>query len=281
MSINLESVSYTYLKKTPLARSGLAAVTLAVGPGEWLAVMGATGSGKSTLLMHLNGLLKPDSGRVLLAGVDIHRSAATLKEARRQVGLVFQYPERQLFGSTVWEEIAYGPQNFSYPEQMVEQRVTLAMEAVGLACNRYRNRSPFRLSGGEKRRVALAGVLATQPKVLALDEPTAGLDPTGRKMFIETVKRLHRDQGLTIIWVTHEIAEIAGLADNLAVLDQGQVCRHGSIRQVLADPVIGELGLDIPLPVQIARMLREKGRKVTGDPVTLEEIQNEIIHNFR
>jgi len=281
MPIQLKGISYTYAKKTPFARQGLADINLSIEDGEWLVIMGPSGSGKSTLLQHLNGLIKPDQGEVLLEGISIHSSIAALKAARQKIGLVFQYPEHQLFGSTVFEEVAYGPENYGHPPEQIETKVRAAMEAVGLTFEKYRDRPPYRLSGGEKRRVALAGVLATTPAVIALDEPTAGMDALGRQKLIQTITRLNRNHGLTVIWVTHEIGKIAESADRLLVLDQGQKVLHGPVREILNSPALAGLGLDIPLAVQVADRLRNKGRQVEGQPMTIEEIKREIIKLVR
>ena len=277
MSIEIKNVSYVYSKGTPFARQAIKGINLRAGRGEWLAVMGPTGSGKSTLLQHLNGLLKPDSGEVLLDDKDIHSSAASLKEARQKVGLVFQYPEHQLFGATVYEEVAYGPENYGCPQDKIPELVQKAMDTVGMGYDRYKSRQPYELSGGEKRRVALAGVLAALPEVIVLDEPTAGLDTSGRQLLIATITRLNRDHGITVIWVTHEITEIAHLADRLIVLNNGEVVITGKTREVLADPIMSEMGLDIPPAVAISRALGGRGLQVRGQPVTLDEIREEII----
>ncbi|MBU7007432.1 energy-coupling factor transporter ATPase [Phosphitispora fastidiosa] len=277
MSIEIKNVSYKYSKGTPFARQAIKGIDLRAARGEWLAVMGPTGSGKSTLLQHLNGLLKPDSGEVLLDDKNIHSSAASLREARRKVGLVFQYPEHQLFGASVYEEVAYGPENYGYPQDEITELVQRAMDTVGLGYERYKNRQPYELSGGEKRRVALAGVLAASPEVIVLDEPTAGLDTSGRQLLIGTITRLNRDHGITVIWVTHEITEIAHLADRLVVLNNGEAVITGKTRDVLADPIMSEMGLDIPPAAVISRELRGRGLEVRGQPVTLDEIREEII----
>ena len=277
MSIEIKNVSYVYSKGTPFARQAIKGINLRAARGEWLAVMGATGSGKSTMLQHLNGLLKPDSGEVLLDDKNIHSSAASLREARQKVGLVFQYPEHQLFGATVYEEIAYGPENYGCFPDEIPELVQRAMDTVGLGYDRYKSRQPYELSGGEKRRVALAGVLAALPEVIVLDEPTAGLDAVGRQLLTETITRLNRDRGITVIWVTHEIKEIAHLADRLIVLNKGEVAIAGKTREVLADPMMLELGLDIPPAVAISRELGGRGVQVRGQPVTLDEIREEII----
>ncbi len=277
MSIEIKNVSYVYSKGTPFARQAIKGVNLRAARGEWLAVMGPTGSGKSTMLQHLNGLLKPDSGEVLLDDKNIHSSAASLREARQKVGLVFQYPEHQLFGATVYEEIAYAPENYGCSPDEIPELVQRAMDTVGLGYDRYKSRQPYELSGGEKRRVALAGVLAALPEVIVLDEPTAGLDAVGRQLLTETITRLNRDRGITVIWVTHEITEIAHLAERLIVLNKGEVAIAGKTREVLANPMMSELGLDIPPAVAISRELGGRGVPVRGQPVTLDEIREEII----
>ncbi|WP_418791449.1 energy-coupling factor transporter ATPase [Phosphitispora sp. TUW77] len=277
MSIEIKNVSYMYSKGTPFARQGIKDVNMRVARGEWLAVMGPTGSGKSTMLQHLNGLLKPDSGEVLLDDKNIHSSAVSLIEARQKVGLVFQYPEHQLFGATVYEEIAYGPENYGYPSDQIPEIVKKSMDIVGLDFDKYINRQPYELSGGEKRRVALAGVLAASPEFIVLDEPTAGLDAVGRQLLIKTITSLNRDHGTTIVWVTHEITEIAHLVDRMIVLNNGKVVITGKMREVLADPIVSELGLDIPPAIAISGELRGRGVPVRGQPVTLDEIREEII----
>lgn len=281
MSIELINVSYTYSKSTTFAKQALEKINFRIGSGEWVAVMGTTGSGKSTLLQHLNGLLKPQTGEVLLNNVNIHSSSETLRQARQKVGLVFQYPEHQLFGSSVWEEIAYGPLNFGYTDAEIDSMVSSAMESIELDFEKYRDRSPYNLSGGEKRRVALAGVLASKPSVIILDEPTAGLDFQGRQRLIDTIVKFNQDQGITVIWVTHEISEIASLASRVVVLDQGRIILDGSTRDVLSNPLLPKLGLDVPLAVEIAEVLKKKGKNVEGQSITLDEIKEQILRLVR
>lgn len=281
MPIELTNVSYTYLKGTPLARLGLRDVDLHIGDGEWIAVMGPTGSGKSTLLQHLNGLLKPDAGTVLIDNFDIHSSAKILRETRQKVGLVFQYPEHQLFSSTVWKEICYGPENFGFSSSDVETAVKKAMDIVGLEFTRYKDCSPTELSGGEKRRVALAGILAANPRFIVLDEPTAGMDYSGKQRIVEAVRQLNRDRGVTVVWVTHDITEVADLADRLLVLNSGRVEAVGATREILADLRLAALGLDVPIAVTVADCLRKKGKPLAGYPVTIDEIKQEIVNLLR
>lgn len=281
MSIELKNVNYIYSKGTPFARQSLHDINLFIADGEWVTLMGPTGSGKSTLVQHLNGLLKPTDGKVLLNGEDIHGSLSTLKKSREVVGLVFQYPEHQLFGASVIEEITYGPINFGYSAEEAEELAREAMETVGLEFEKYKDRSPHELSGGEKRRVALAGVLAVKPKVIALDEPTAGLDMTGKKVLTETITRLNREKGITVIWVTHEITDIALLAERLIVLKSGGVVLDGPLRETLSNPLMQELGLDVPVAVEVANGLKRRGKQMDGLPLTIDEIHDEIIKLVR
>lgn len=277
MSIELKNISYTYSKGTPFVKQGIKDLSLSIKDGEWIVVMGSSGSGKSTFLQHLNGLLKPDTGTVLVDGQDIHSTPANIKEARRKVGFVFQYPEHQLFGGTIYEEIAYGPENYGFTKEQIEILVKNSMETVGLSYDLYKDRSPHELSGGEKRRVALAGVLATKPSVITLDEPTAGLDALGKEKLFDTIYKLNKEHGITVIWVTHELTRIAAVANRLLVINKGEIVLNEAIRNALERPIIKELGLDVPLAVEIAHMLKNRGKTLDGQPVTLEEIKNEII----
>ena len=279
MPLELKSVNYTYSKGTPFAHKGLSEVSVRVSDGDWIAVMGPTGSGKSTLLQHMNGLLKPDTGEIMLNNENIHSSKGCLEVARKKVGFVFQYPEHQLFGSTVYEEVAYGPENFGF--EGIEKQVATAMAAVGLDFAKYKDRSPHELSGGEKRRVALAGILAVNPQVIALDEPTAGLDPNGKKMLFDTIAALNRQWGVTIIWVTHEISEISMMANKLLVIDRGRIVLQGPVREILANPLMSELGLDVPVAVTVADGLKRKGKPVQGKPFTVDEIKKEVLRLVR
>lgn len=277
MSIELKDVSYTYSKGTPFSIQGISAVNLRIQDGEWVVIMGPTGSGKSTLVQHLNGLLKPDEGEVIVNGTNIHSSKKALRQARREVGLVFQYPEHQLFGSSVFEEIAYGPENYGLAGIEVEIRVMEAMAAVGLDYDRYKDRSPHELSGGEKRRVALAGVLAVQPRLIALDEPTAGLDYDGKAMLLKTMTKLNRELGISVVWVTHEITEIAELANRLLVLNQGRVALDGPVREILSEQLLLELGIEVPLVVRVAHGLKKRGWSFTDMPVSVQEAVDQIL----
>lgn len=277
MPIQLINVSHTYSKGTSFTTQGLRDFSLSIQDGEWIMLMGPTGSGKSTLLQHLNGLLKPDKGAIIINGVNIHSSKVALRQARREVGLVFQYPEHQLFGSNVFEEIAYGPENYGLTGIDVESRVMQAMDTVGLDYDRYKDRSPQELSGGEKRRVALAGVLAVQPRFIALDEPTAGLDYTGRAMLLEAITRLNREYGITVVWVTHEAADIAGRADRLVVINKGSLVLDGPVREAFGEPLLIELGIEVPLAVGVAHGLKKRGWHFPNISLTVPEVTNEIL----
>lgn len=277
MSILIADLSHVYSPGTPFARIALADINLEIAGGEWVGLVGATGSGKSTLVQHLNGLLKPTSGRVEVNGINISALRKIPVEVRTIVGMVFQYPEHQLFESTVFDEIAFGPRNLGLLEEAVAVRVKEAMTVMGLDYTGFKSRVPFHLSGGEKRRVAIAGVLAMHPKVLVLDEPTAGLDPGARKNFITRMQELHREQNLTIIWVTHNMNEIAGLASRLVILQEGRVARDGSPREVFAaEDEILAAGLEIPAVTVLARELAARGEKLRPDLVTMAEACGEI-----
>lgn len=277
MLIEFTDVSFTHSKRTPFATQALDKLNIRITEGDWLVVMGPTGAGKSTFLQHMNALLKPESGEIKLHGHNIHASRELRREARQKVGLVFQYPEHQLFGNTVWEEVSYGLINFGCPEALLAGKVKQAMEMVGLDFEKYKGRQPYQLSGGEKRRVVLAGVLACQPEIIALDEPTAGLDAAGRQILIRTIADLNRKHNITVIWVTHEISEISHLAKRLVIMDRGKIVLDNEIRKGLESSLVEDLGLDIPLPLQTARLLRKKGCQIQGSPVTLEEIKTEIL----
>lgn len=236
LPIELKDISYTYMPGTPYERKALQHVTLTIDDGTFVAIAGHTGSGKSTLLQHLNGLLTPTTGQVLVDGVDLSPKQRSEKPAalaaRRSVGMVFQYAENQLFEETIFEDVAFGPRNFGCEETEIDQRVRAAMALVNLDFETYKDRSPFQLSGGQMRRVALAGVLALQPKYLVLDEPTAGLDPKGRKALLATIRELHKKAGTTIIFVSHNMDDIFTLADEVIVLKQGELLLAGTPAEV-------------------------------------------------
>jgi energy-coupling factor transport system ATP-binding protein len=276
--IRCEGLTYVYQRGTPLETTALVDVSLTIGDGEMVGLIGPTGSGKSTLIQHFNGLLRPTSGRVSLDDVDIHARAVDRRRVRQQVGLVFQYPEQQLFEETVFADVAFGPRNLALDEDTVRARVHQALDLVGLSPLQFGARSPFALSSGEMRRVAIAGVLAMEPRVLILDEPTAGLDPATRQEILNHIARLHRERGLTIVLITHSMDAVARLCRRLIVLDRGRVVMDGPVRAVFSDPArLEALGLGLPQVTLVARRLRERGLPVRPDVLTVEEGRTAIL----
>lgn len=270
MPITLSHVSYTYQQGTPYEWNALDDVTLEIPDGQFWGVIGPTGSGKSTLIQHMNGLLKPTRGQVFVNGVDIAGRGVNLKQIHQQVGLVFQYPEHQLFGETVREDVAFGPRNMNLGPDEIERRVKQALERVGLD-ESLTSRSPFGLSGGQARRVALAGVLAMEPKVLILDEPTAGLDPRGRDEILGLVKTFPA-LGMTVILVSHSMDDVAQLADQVVVMHRGKVHMQGSPAELFTRRRDLEgIGLGVPAAVRLVDMLRERGWDLPADVVTLDQ----------
>jgi len=275
--IRVEDVVHTYAPGTPLARTALRGVSLEIGPGERVGIVGPTGSGKSTLVQHLAGLLEPAAGRVGLDGVVAHARTVAARAQRRRVGLAFQYPEDQIFEQTVFREVAFGPRNLELDEPEVADRVRWALEMVGLDPAAVERRVPFTLSGGEMRRVALAGILSLRPEVLILDEPTAGLDPRGRRELLARVLAWHEQTHATLILVSHDLDELARVVERVVVLAGGRVAADGPVRQVLSD---GELlraaGLDVPPAVALMQALRAAGWEVRTDRLLAEEAASEI-----
>lgn len=278
MPIILEGVYHTYQPNTPYETHALKDINLQINEGDFIGLIGHTGSGKSTLIQHFNGLLKPTAGRVEVDGIDLSAKGTKLKEVRQKVGLVFQYPEHQLFEETVYADIAFGPKNLGLPEDKVAKRVRKAMEMVALDYETYKDASPFVLSGGEKRRVAIAGVLAMEPKYLVLDEPTAGLDPRGRDEILAQVVRLHREEGLTVVLVSHSMDDVARFASRLIVMHNSQMIYNAVPQQVFTRyEELQEVGLDIPTVTKLMIKLREKGWDVRTDILTIEEAKAEIL----
>lgn len=260
MSIRVEHLTHIYDKGLPTEQIALEDINFTVEDGELLGVIGHTGSGKSTLLQHLNGLLKPSSGRVLVGDVDITAPGVSMVEIRKRIGLVFQYPEYQLFEETVAKDVAFGPKNLGLPEQEIDERVREALELVGLDYEQIKERSPFELSGGQKRRVAIAGVVAMRPEVLILDEPTAGLDPKAHHDVLDMVQEVHRRTGNIIILVSHNMADIAKVSDKIIVIDSGHLVTTGTPQEVFAQKeLLRGVGLDLPPITEFTETLREKG----------------------
>ncbi|SFT64313.1 energy-coupling factor transport system ATP-binding protein [Selenomonas sp. GACV-9] len=275
MSIELKQVSYTYMPKTPFERQALREVSLTIEEGSFTAIAGHTGSGKSTLVQHLNGLLNPTSGQVLVDGIDLADNSKAGREqarrARQQVGMVFQYPEQQLFEETIAADVAFGPKNQGLSGEELEQRVREAMELVELDYDKYKDRSPFQLSGGQKRRAAIAGVLALHPRYLVLDEPTAGLDPRGRESLIRTICTLKKKWKLTIVFISHSMEDIARLADSVIIMKQGELALQAPPKEVFAQKVlIQEAGLKTPHILTLLQKLQAAGLPVKADALDIE-----------
>ncbi|MFY9275471.1 energy-coupling factor transporter ATPase [Clostridium sp.] len=279
MSIKIENLTYVYMPKTPFEKKALDNVSLEIEDGEFLAVIGHTGSGKSTLIQHLNGLLKPASGKIYVDGTDITDKDTKLVDIRKKVGLVFQYPEYQLFEETIAKDIAYGPSNLGLNEDEILKRVKKSMEMVGLNYEEYKDISPFELSGGQKRRVAIAGVIAMEPKVLILDEPTAGLDPAGRDDILEQIKLLHEKYNMTIILVSHSMEDVGKLAEKIIVMNDGHVELQGKPKDVFKEiDTLEKIGLAVPQVTYLMRELKKKGFNVSEDIFTVEKAKSELLN---
>jgi len=269
-------LTHTYSLGTPFEKTALRGVDFCVEPGELLGIIGHTGSGKSTLMQHLNGLLKPTEGHVYFDGADIHASKEVTRTARTQVGLVFQYPEYQLFEETVYRDIAFGPKNMGLPEHEVRERVYEAAGFVGLE-NAFLEKSPFELSGGEKRRAAIAGVIAIRPEVLILDEPTAGLDPRGRVEIVRNIMNYKSSHGATIILVTHNMEEIARSVDRIVLLEKGTIVLDDTPANVFSETKrLTELGLAAPKASMIAARLRSLGLPVAPGVYTIGQLRQTL-----
>ena len=261
MSIKLSNIYHTYSKETPFERLALNDVSLEIAKGEVVAIIGHTGSGKSTLVQHLNGLLKPDKGQATIDDIDITAKGAQAKAARQQVGMVFQYPEHQLFAETVFEDIAFGPHNKGVAEEELPKQVREAMEFVGLDYDTFAQRSPFQLSGGQMRRVAIAGVVAMNPDYLVLDEPSAGLDPRSRNAVFKEIMSLHKSRGIAIVLVTHSMEEAVKYADRLLVINSGRILFDGTPAEIFKEHAaeLVKVGVDVPQVYKLADLLRKNG----------------------
>ena len=277
MPIQVEHLTHTYMTDSPFAATALEDVSLTIEDGELIGLLGHTGSGKTTLVQHLNGLLKPTSGKVVVDGLDITEKDVSLLEVRRRVGLVFQYPEYQLFEETVARDVAFGPRNLGLSEQEVDQRVRFALREVGLAYDEIAQRSPFELSGGQMRRVAIAGVLAMRPKTLILDEPTAGLDPAGRRSILGMIRELHAAGGLTVVMVSHNMDDISSLATRLVVMSRGKMVLTGTPREVFQHrELLCSIGLGIPQAAELTQLIAE-GYPLPADLYTPEEVAEALL----
>ncbi len=277
MSIRVENLKHIYDKGMPTESLALDNISFQVKDGQMFGIIGHTGSGKSTLLQHLNGLLKPEEGHIFIGDVDITSPDIAMTEIRKRIGLVFQYPEYQLFEETVAKDVAFGPRNLGLSEEEIEERVKEAIELVGLDYEVFKDRSPFDLSGGQKRRVAIAGVIAMRPEVLILDEPTAGLDPKAHKDVLMMVEEVHRRTGNITILVSHNMADIARLCDNILVIDGGKVVTVGTPKEVFAHrQELSAVGLDLPPITQLTEALRQRGMDIPDTILSVDEAAEEI-----
>ncbi len=283
MSVIVKNLTYIYDEGMPFASKALDNISFEIKDNDFVGLIGHTGSGKSTLIQHLNGLLKPSSGEIFINGFNITDKDLNLTEVRKRVGIVFQYPEYQLFEETVEKDIAFGPGNLGLEEDEIADRVKKSMEAVGLDYEQYKDKSPFDLSGGQKRRVAIAGVIAMNPEVLILDEPTAGLDPGGRDEIFKLIKKLHKDNNITIILSSHSMDDMAKLANTIIVMNHGKIEFMGTPREIFNSHAdrLKEIGLDVPQVLELAKKLKAKGFDIRTDVLTVEEIKEEILKVMR
>lgn len=280
MSIEVRDLTHTYMEGTLSEVTALSGISFSIQDGEFVGLIGATGSGKSTLIQHLNGLLKPTSGMVLIDGVDIWSKGVSLKKIRQKIGLVFQYPEQQVFEETVLDDIAFGPRNLGFSQEEIEIQVEEARRVVGLD-RELLSRSPFELSGGQVRRVAIAGIFTTKPKVLILDEPAAGLDPRGRREILDNVKKLH-GMGMTVILVSHNMDDVARFCQRIMILNEGRLVTDASPREVFSQGrFLESLGLKSPDVTVLMERLKDKGWDVREDVLTVEEAYREIMKELR
>ena len=282
MSIKVENLTYKYSVGSPFEKTALDDVSLEIEDGEFIGLIGHTGSGKSTLIQQFNGLLKPTNGNIYIDDICITEKDADLNKIRQKVGLVFQYPEYQLFEETIEKDVSFGPKNLGLSDDEVLSRVKRALKVVGIDYEKYKDISPFDLSGGQKRRIAIAGVIAMEPKVLILDEPTAGLDPKGRDEILREIKNLHNEYKMTIILVSHSMEDMANVADRLIVMSKGKNVLMGRPKEVFKEiDTLEEIGLAVPQITYLIRDLRSKGFNISDDIITIEEAKEAILSIFK
>lgn len=283
MSISLQDVSYIYMVGTPYERAALRNVNLTIERGEFVGIIGHTGSGKSTLVQHMNGLLKPTSGTVLVDDISLAAKGDAARIAKRKVGMVFQYPEHQLFEETVYDDVAFGPRNLGVDTAEVDRRVRMALEFVGLDHDDFAKRSPFRLSGGQMRRVAIAGVIALEPEYLILDEPSAGLDPRGRDEIFSEIVKLHETTGITVVLISHNMEEVARLVKRLVVLNAGEISLDGTPQNIFRQDrkILQAAGVDVPNVSSLLACLKARGMAIDDSALTAEEAAQTILGALR
>jgi energy-coupling factor transport system ATP-binding protein len=266
------------MPKSPFEKVALDNVSLDIKDGEFIALIGHTGSGKSTLIQHFNGLLEATSGKIIVDGVDITEKKVKLTNIRKTVGLVFQYPEYQIFEETIAKDIEFGPRNLGLSDAEIHNRVVKSMEMVGLDYETYKDKSPFDLSGGQKRRVAIAGVVAMQPTTLILDEPTAGLDPKGRDDILDQISKLHKDYNMTVIIVSHSMEDVAKIAERIIVMNDGKIALQGTPAEVFKEvDMLEDIGLGVPQVTYLVRALRKKGFDLSDNIFTMEDAKKELL----
>ncbi len=276
-AISIKNLTYVYSKKTPYEKKALDNVSLQIEEGEFVGLVGATGSGKSTLIQHFNGLIRKQEGEVVVDGLDASKKKS-LKNLRFRVGMVFQYPEYQLFEDTVAKDVAFGPKNMKLPKDEIDRRVRRAMEVVGLPYDEFAGRSPFELSGGEKRRAAIAGVIAMEPRILVLDEPVAGLDPAGRREILELILKLKAEVSPTVVMVSHYMDDLAETASRIVALKDGRIVADGTPEEVFGDrEKAAEAGLDLPTAAKIVDALAARGIELDKTVVTRRGLVNELV----
>jgi len=279
MFIDLKNVSFTYNLNMPFETEVLKSINLSINKGDFIGIIGHTGCGKTTLLQIFNGLLEPTEGKILVDGIDINKEKDKLKEIRKKIGLTFQYPENQLFEETIFKEISFGPKNLGINEDELEERVKKAMEMVEMDYSIYKERSPFSLSGGEMRRVAIASILSIDPEVIILDEPTASLDPLNRKSLLKLISELHLHYNKTIVLVSHNMEVIAELAQRIIVMDKGKIVLDNTPKKIFQNYVeeLESIGLSLPQITYIMHKLKKIGKTVDTGVLTLEEAKKEIL----
>lgn len=280
MSIQVNNLTHIYSEGLPHQSLALENVTFTAKDGQFVGIIGHTGSGKSTLVQHLNGLLKPKSGSIVVGGVDITQPGVVMRDIRRKIGLVFQYPEYQLFEETVEKDVAFGPANLELDEQEIQNRVKEAIQLVGLDYEEIRGHSPFELSGGQKRRVAIAGVIAMKPEVLILDEPTAGLDPKAHQDVLDMIRKVHEHEKNITFLVSHNMDDIARLADWVLVMDSGRLAMQGTPEEIFSqEEALDSMGLALPEPARLMNMAKKKGLPFQGSFLTVEDAE-EALYQF-
>jgi len=279
MFIHLENLCFTYSLGMPFETEVLKNINLEIDKDEFIGLIGHTGCGKTTLIQHFNGLLTPTSGKIYVEGVDLNKKGVNLKLIRQKIGLVFQYPENQLFEETIDQEVAFGPRKLGLPEGKIEKRVREALKMVGLDYNLYAERSPFSLSGGEMRRVALASILSIRPKMLILDEPTANLDPRGRDNILSEIKKIHNNFGMGVVLVSHNMEKVAETVDRLLVMHRGEIIIDGAPQEIFekhANDLV-EVGLGLPQVTECMHKLKEKGKDVYTGVLTVDDAEREVL----